>query len=99
MKHIIEGAGWRFFLIAGVIEMIAFGPHEKQTTAKAVKRTISSLRERKFNCLEVEQVTFKRFLGMPYVKVSAHSRHIQEGLVLFVDQERAPYSAPHSIAA
>jgi hypothetical protein len=36
-----------------------------------------------FNCLEISQVAAKRFLGLPYVSVSAHWRHIQESPVLF----------------
>jgi hypothetical protein len=31
-----------------------------------------------FNCLEVTGIVAKRFLGVPYATVSAHSRHIQE---------------------
>ena len=99
MNHIIERAGWRFFFIADVIEMVAFGADEKQTAARALKRIIASLKARKFNCLEVKQVAVKRFLGIPYVKVSAHSRHIQKGLILFGDQERTPFAAPDAIAA
>lgn len=99
MNHIIEGAGWHFFFIAGVIEAIAFGADEKQTAARALKRIIASLKAQKFNCLEVKQVAVKRFLGIPYVKVSAHSRHIQKGLILFVDQKLTPFAAPDAIAA
>src|SRR6267143_202211 len=32
----------------------------------------------KFNSLEITRVASKRFLGLPYASVSAHSRHIQE---------------------
>jgi len=51
MNHIIEGAGWRFFFIAGVIEMVAFGNDEKQTAARALKRIIASLKARKHESL------------------------------------------------
>ncbi len=85
MDHFIGLAGWSFFYIAGVIEMIAFGSDETQATGKALRRMITSLKAPKFNCLEVTDVATKRFLGLPYVKVSAHSRHIQASQVLFAD--------------
>jgi hypothetical protein len=37
----------------------------------------------RFNCLEISRVAAKSFLGLPYVTVAAHQRHIQEGLFLF----------------
>ena len=88
MDHNIRRAGWNFFYIAGGIEMIAFGADNEQTAGKALRRIISSLKAPKFNCLEIKQVTAKRFLGLRYVSVSAHSRHIQEGLVLFDGQAK-----------
>jgi len=83
MDHSIRLAGWNFFYIAGGIEMIAFGADEKQATGKALRRIVASLKAPNFNCLEITRVAVKRFLGLPYVVVSAHSRHIQAGLVLF----------------
>ena len=49
---------------------------------KAVERILKGLKGRKFNSLEITKVVSKRFLGVPYVKVFAHSRHIQEGVYL-----------------
>jgi hypothetical protein len=80
--QIIGEAGWSFFYIAGAIETNAFGSNVKKTTRKAIKHVLAKLRARNFNCLEVTGVTAKRFLGLPYVSVSAHSRHIQKSLVL-----------------
>ena len=65
--------------------MIAYGADQERATDKALKRILASLKTQRFNCLEITQVTAKRFLGLPYVSVSAHSRHIQAGLVLFAD--------------
>jgi hypothetical protein len=41
----------------------------------------------KFNSLQITRVASKRFLGVPYVRVSACSRHIQESLFLFRDKD------------
>jgi hypothetical protein len=35
-----------------------------------------------FNCLEVTAIAAKRFLGVPYTLISAHSRHIQQSCYL-----------------
>jgi len=43
-----------------------------------VKRVITNVELHKCNCVEFTEVSAKSFLGMPYVNVSAHSRHIQE---------------------
>jgi squalene cyclase len=79
LDQIIREAGWNFFYIAGVIETKAFGSDEKKTTRKAIKQVIANLKSKNFNCLEITRVVAKRSLGLPYVSVSAHSRHIQEG--------------------
>ena len=42
----------------------------------------------KFNSCEITRVASEeRFLGVPYVSVSAGSRHIQESLFLFRDED------------
>ncbi len=84
-RQIINQAGWNFFYIAGAIETSAFGSDEKKTTRKAIKQLMMKLRSKNFNCLEITQVESRRSLGMPYVSVSAHSRHIQKSIVLFGD--------------
>jgi squalene cyclase len=82
LDQIIRQAGWNFFYIAGVIETNVFGSDEKKTTRKAVKRIIANLKSKNFNCLEITRVATKRLLGLIYISVSAHSRHIQEGPAL-----------------
>ena len=79
LDQIIGQAGWNFFYIASVVETNAVGSDEKKTTLKAIKRIIANLKSKNFNCLEITRVTAKRSLGLLYVSVSAHSRHIQEG--------------------
>jgi len=40
------------------------------------------VKRQNFNCLEVTGIVAKRFLGVPYATVSAHSRHIQQSCLL-----------------
>ena len=78
----IGKAGWNFFYVAGVIETTALGSDDRNTTRKAIKQVIAKITSKKFNCLEITRVVMKRFLGVPYMSVSAHSRHIQESQFL-----------------
>jgi hypothetical protein len=82
LDQIISKAGWNFFYIASVVETNTLGSDEKKTARKAIKKIITNLKSKNFNCLEITRVTAKRSLGLLYMSVSAHSRHIQEGQAL-----------------
>jgi len=79
----IREAGWTFFFMAGHAHATAVGSDSKGTTRRAIKKVIASMKLDGFNCLEIAQVAKKRFLGLPYVTVSAHPRHIQQSMFLF----------------
>jgi len=83
----INEAGWTFFCLAGEIKATIFGFDGQKTVRRAVKRILARLKSGKFNSLEITRVSSKRFLGVPYVMVSACSRHIQESLFLSCDQD------------
>jgi len=85
MSQTIGKAGWAFLYMAGVIKTSAFVSDEEKTTRKAIKGVVEHMRSKKFNCLEITQVVAKRFVWLPFVTVSARSRHIQESPVLFGD--------------
>jgi hypothetical protein len=76
-------AGWNFFYMAGEIKVSVLGLDGENTRRKAIQQILGKLKLERFNCLEITQVAAKRFLGLPYVSVAAHWRHIQESLVLF----------------
>jgi hypothetical protein len=78
----VDGAGWAFFFLAGEIGTIALGADEQSMIRRAIKRILANPRSKPFNSLEITRVAYKHFLGLPYMSVGAHSRHIQEGLVL-----------------
>src|SRR6266705_4938423 len=68
----IRETGWTFFFMANEINATAVGSDLEKTTRRAVKKVIAHMKSDKFNCLEIVQVAEKRFLGLPYVAVSAH---------------------------
>ncbi len=81
--QILREAGWGFFFIPGAIESNVFGSDEKRTALKAIKRILAGLKSTNYNCLEITNVTMNRSVsGVPYVNVSANSRHIQKDSVL-----------------
>jgi|SRR5208337_4482833 len=76
-------AGWTFFYMASEVDAMAFGSESEKTTQRAVKKVIANIKSEKFNCLEISRVVAKGFLGLPYVTVAAHPRHIQESIFVF----------------
>ena len=73
--------GWTFFFMAGAIAATAFGWNRSRMFDAALARLLSATRLQECNCLELDDVGMRSFLGIPYVRISAHSRHIQKGAV------------------
>src|SRR6266436_748170 len=78
----IEGANWNFFYLAGEIRATVLGRDRPGTLRRAVRRVLAKQEGQKFNSLEITRVVSKRFLGIPFMSVTAHSRHIQQGIGL-----------------
>lgn len=76
-------AGWNLFYLAEELQASAVGSDLGKTTRRAVRKVIAIMKSDKLNCVEITQVAARRFLGLPYVTVSAHPRHIQESKFLF----------------
>jgi hypothetical protein len=78
----IHAAGWNFFFMAAEMKVMFFGATGAKNIQNAMKRMLGKLKPMNFNCLEVTGIVAKRFLGVPYTVVSAHSRHIQQSCYL-----------------
>src|SRR5437870_4175211 len=78
----IEGANWNFFYLAGEIRATVLGRNQPGTLRRAVKCVLAKQEGQKFNSLEITKVVSKRFLGIPFMSVTGHSRHIQQGVGL-----------------
>jgi hypothetical protein len=78
----IEGANWHFFFLAGDLRAVVAGGDVPSTLRRAAKRIIARQEGQPYNSLEISSVVTKRFLGIPYTTVIAHSRHIQQDLCL-----------------
>ena len=84
----IRAAGWNLFFIPGEVKAVIFGALKAGKIQGAVTRILKKLRSRNFNCLEVAAIDTKRFLGMRYAIVSAHSLHLQQTRVLDLAKDR-----------
>ena len=93
----IRDAGWTFFYMAGEIKASVIGLSGEKGARKAVNKLIAGMKSDGLNSMEITQVAAKRFLGLPYVTVSAHPRHIQESMFLCCDESVAKCDRPESI--
>ena len=82
LAHNIEGVNWNFFYLAGEIGATVLGRDRPGTLRRAVKCVLAKQKGQKFNSLEITKVVSKRFLGIPFMSVTGHSRHIQQGVGL-----------------
>jgi hypothetical protein len=78
----IESRKWYFFYLAGEMRATVLGRDQSGTLRRAVKCILAKQEEQKFNSLEITKTVSKRFLGIPFMRVTAHSRHIQQGVGL-----------------
>jgi hypothetical protein len=78
----IQAAGWNFFFLASEIKVTFFGAIGAKNIQNALHRMLEKVKPLNFNCLQVTGIAAKRFLGVPYTVVTAHSRHIQQSCQL-----------------
>ena len=77
----ITGTGWNC-LLAAEVKATVLGGLAARTVRRALKQILTGVRKPDFNCLEVTKIVEDRFLGVPYITVGAHSRHIQQGPIM-----------------
>lgn len=78
----IHALRWNFFFLAGEVKAMFFGGSDAIRIRHALQRIAREVKPDAFNCLEVTGIVTRRFLGVPYTVVSAHSRHIQQNCQL-----------------
>jgi hypothetical protein len=78
----INAVGWNFFFMAAEVKAMFLGAIGAKKIQNALGRILAKVRGQNFNSLEVTGIVAKHFLGVPYVILSAHSRHIQQSCYL-----------------
>lgn len=91
--------GWTFLDTANVVQARVFGFDAQKALRRAVGRVLATLESEPFNCLEISRVAVKHFLGLPYVTVSAHPRHIQQSTSLPGTKRHAVWSPTELLTA
>lgn len=85
----IRSTGWSFFFIAAEVRAMFFGAIGAKKIQNALQRILGKVRQQ-HNALEVTGIVMKRFLGVSYTVVSAHSRHIQQSC--YLDERRGRWT-------
>jgi hypothetical protein len=78
LERKIHAAGWNFFFMAAEVKVMFFGFLGAARIQRALTRILARVKQQHFNSIEVTGIVARRFLGVPYVTVSAHSRHMQQ---------------------
>jgi hypothetical protein len=74
----VRQAGWIFFLMDAEITAKVYGFDAQKALRTAFERISASVKSKKWNSLQITRVENKSFLRVPYVSITAHSRHLQE---------------------
>jgi hypothetical protein len=91
LERKIRASGWNFFFMATEVKAIIIGALGADKIQNALKRILQKVRGQHFNSLEVTAIDARRFLGLPYAVVSAHSRHIQQSCYLDSQETRRAF--------
>lgn len=90
----IHRTGWNLFFLAGVIRGYAVGSGGESSVKRATLNILAQVRAREFNCAQISEIVVKRCLGIRYVRVEAHCRHLQPSSMLdSVEQRKKTISA------
>lgn len=87
VERAIQLSGWRLFFMAGEISAIAFGSGTPKNVRRAVLRVVNKVNT-DFNAVEVTEISKRHFIGIPYTRIGAHSRHLQDGCILESAEKR-----------
>ena len=79
LKAELAEAGWNYFYM-GAVKQTVFGRGPKRL-ASAMKGVTAKMRLNKCNSLQIDAITPHSVLGIPYLSVSAHCCHIQQGVI------------------
>jgi hypothetical protein len=94
----VQEAGWTFFFMAGEIKATVFGFDRQKALCTALKHLITDVKSQHCNSIEITRVVGKSCLGLPYVSVFAHARHLQRGAVFSGSRGGGSDPAPFSRA-
>lgn len=93
LEQTLRTSGWGFFFLAGELKGAAFGLSRPRMLRAAVRKLLAQVRSEDFNCAEFTNITKSHFLGIPYISVRGHARHIQHGCQMDTAEKRKQQQA------
>jgi hypothetical protein len=89
----IRDDGWNFMFMGGAIRGTSWGSWSGTAVRCAAIRVLKKTQATKLNAFEITGIVARRFLGVPHVVVTGHSRHVQKSTVLQNIAERIHQAA------
>jgi hypothetical protein len=84
----LRRSNWNFIHVSGKLEVSARGSWGMVTLRKAMLKLLARAKDTQLNCIEIIDISKKRFLGMSYVQITGCSRHAQESFQLETVSQR-----------
>jgi hypothetical protein len=78
----LRSDGWNFIFVAGARRGTSWGSGSGDAVCRAAIRVLKKTHATRFNAFEITGIRARRFLGMPYVVVTGHSRQVQKSMGL-----------------
>ena len=89
----IRRDGWNFIFMGGALQGASWGSWSYVAVRCAAIRVLKKTQRTKLNAFEITGIHARRFLGLKYVIVTGHSRHVQKSTVLQSIAERIHQAA------
>jgi len=89
----IRRDGWNFIFMGGALQGTSWGSWSGTAIRCAAIRILKKTQATKLNAFEITGIHARRFLGVPYVIVTGHSRQVQKSTVLQNIAQRIHQSA------
>lgn len=89
----IRSIGWNFIFMGGALRGTSWGSWSSVAIRCAAIRVLRKTEATRLNGFEITDIHAHRFLGIPYVVVTGHSRHVQKSTVLQNIAERIHQAA------
>ncbi len=85
----LRAAGWSLFFMADELRTLVPLWGGQKAVRAGVKRLLAQISAQHFNCMQLSNILRERFLGIPFVSVVAHARHLQKGFQIDSFTQRA----------
>lgn len=92
--RVLSEAGWHFFFMVPQISFGALSVKPNKAMRAALKKVFAAVEKQGFNALEIVEITPKGILGLHYVKVVVHARHVKNSPFL---RDLDPYYGPRGV--